>query len=86
MLRKTYSIHFLFFFSSKDGQVVAVAFAPDGTKIVSGSHDRNVKVWDVSTGNCVWTFAGHRYTNFQYCCCGWSLVPPILSLSSEVMK
>ncbi len=26
--------------------VVAVAFSPDGTKIVSGSHDKTIKVWD----------------------------------------
>ncbi len=27
-------------------EVVAVAFSPDGTKIVSGSHDKTIKVWD----------------------------------------
>ena len=26
--------------------VVSVAFSPDGTKIVSGSYDRTIKVWD----------------------------------------
>ncbi len=25
----------------------SVAFSPDGTKIVSGSHDMTIKVWDV---------------------------------------
>jgi WD40 repeat protein len=25
----------------------SVAFSPDGTKIVSGSHDRKIKVWDL---------------------------------------
>jgi WD40 repeat protein len=24
----------------------SVAFSPDGTKIVSGSHDKTIKVWD----------------------------------------
>ena len=24
----------------------SVTFSPDGTKIVSGSHDRTIKVWD----------------------------------------
>ena len=24
----------------------SVAFSPDGTKIVSGSYDRTIKVWD----------------------------------------
>jgi WD40 repeat protein len=26
--------------------VVSVAFSPDGTKIVSGSRDQTIKVWD----------------------------------------
>jgi WD40 repeat protein len=26
--------------------VMSVAFSPDGTKIVSGSRDRTIKVWD----------------------------------------
>ena len=28
------------------GSVYSVAFSPDGTKIVSGSADRTIKVWD----------------------------------------
>ena len=27
--------------------IMSVAFSPDGTKIVSGSHDRTIKVWDM---------------------------------------
>ena len=27
--------------------ITSVAFSPDGTKIVSGSDDKTIKVWDV---------------------------------------
>ena len=27
--------------------ILSVAFSPDGTKIVSGSYDRTIKVWDM---------------------------------------
>ena len=29
------------------GWVMSVAFSPDGTKIVSGSFDKTIKVWDL---------------------------------------
>ena len=32
---------------------------PDGRRIVSGSDDNTVKVWDAATGECVATLAGH---------------------------
>ena len=28
-------------------EITSVAFSPDGTKIVSGSYDRTIKVWDL---------------------------------------
>ena len=27
-------------------KITSVAFSPDGTKIVSGSYDKTIKVWD----------------------------------------
>ena len=33
---------------SKD--ISAVAFSPDGSRVISGSSDKNVKIWDVETG------------------------------------
>lgn len=35
--------------------VVAMAFAPDGTKIVSGSQDETLKLWDAQTGTLLRT-------------------------------
>jgi RNA polymerase sigma factor (sigma-70 family) len=40
------------------GQVFAVAFSPDGSKVASGSADGSVKLWDVSTAQEVLTLPG----------------------------
>ena len=32
--------------SAHSGSIFSVTFSPDGTKIVSGSDDRTIKVWD----------------------------------------
>ena len=32
---------------------------PDGRRVVSGSGDWTLKVWDVATGECVATLEGH---------------------------
>ena len=39
--------------------VASVAFSPDGSRIVSGSWDRTVKVWDASTGKELASFTEH---------------------------
>ena len=41
-------------------QVVCVAVLPNG-RIVSGSDDRTLKVWDASSGECLRTLTGHTY-------------------------
>jgi WD40 repeat protein len=38
--------------------VVALAVLPDG-KLASGSADVTVRVWDVASGACMLTLAGH---------------------------
>ena len=38
---------------------MSVAVFPDGRRVVSGSIDKTVKVWDAATGECVATLEGH---------------------------
>ena len=35
------------------GSVRSVSFSPDGSRIVSGSYDNTVRVWDAVSGECV---------------------------------
>ncbi|MBQ5892483.1 MAG: hypothetical protein IIW76_07950, partial [Bacteroidales bacterium] len=42
-------------------QVSSVAYSPDGTKIISGSDDKTIKIWDANTGECLQTLEGHLY-------------------------
>ncbi len=37
----------------------AIAFSPDSTKLVSGSSDRTIKIWDTQTGQCLKTLYEH---------------------------
>ena len=39
--------------------VSSVAFAPDGKTLATGSWDRTVKLWDVTTGKELATLKGH---------------------------
>ena len=34
-------------------QVTCLSVSMDGTKLVSGSHDCTVKIWDIFSGQCV---------------------------------
>ncbi|MEO0687083.1 MAG: WD40 repeat domain-containing protein, partial [Cyanobacteria bacterium J06649_11] len=44
-----------------DENIWSIAFSPDGTKIVSGSSDRTVKIWNSHSGQCLKTLSGHPY-------------------------
>lgn len=41
--------------------VLTLAVTPDGKKVISGSKDHSIRVWDVKTGQCVRTFYGHTH-------------------------
>ena len=41
--------------------VMSVSYSPDGTKVASGSEDRTVKLWDVTSGECLQTLEGHSH-------------------------
>ena len=42
------------------GEVRSVAFSEDGTRVVSGSGDQLVKIWNAVTGAEVSSFVGVR--------------------------
>ena len=42
-------------------RVMSVSFSPDGCKLASGSGDKTVKLWDVTSGKCLQTMKGHFY-------------------------
>ena len=39
--------------------IFSVAFSPDGNRLVSGSYDKSVKIWDVNAGRLLQTLGGH---------------------------
>lgn len=42
-------------------EVNSIAFSPDGKSLASGYRRKNIKLWDVSTGQLKKVFKGHRY-------------------------
>jgi WD40 repeat protein len=46
-------------FTGHTGDVTSVAISPDGRTALSGSHDKMLKLWDVTSGRELRTFTGH---------------------------
>jgi WD40 repeat protein len=46
-------------FEGHQGAVRSVAFAPNGPWMLSGSHDKSVRLWDLQSGKEVRRFVGH---------------------------
>eukprot|EP01031_Cornospumella_fuschlensis_P028635 gene28635-34570_t len=47
--------------------VVSVCLSTDGSRIVSGSWDNTIKVWDALSGECLQTFKGHYHWVSSVC-------------------
>ena len=43
------------------GEVLSVSYSPDGSTLASGSLDRTVRLWDVSSGQEIATLQGHTH-------------------------
>jgi WD40 repeat protein len=39
--------------------LVSSLITPDGSRIISGSDDNTLKLWDADSGNCILTLSGH---------------------------
>src|SRR5215510_13489542 len=47
-------------FEGHGGDVTSVAFSPDGARLLSGSHDSTMRLWDATSGQLIRTFFESR--------------------------
>jgi WD40 repeat protein len=43
------------------GAITALAFSPDGARLITAGADRLVKIWDPISGQEILSFKGHRH-------------------------
>ncbi|MGQ0626647.1 MAG: protein kinase domain-containing protein, partial [Phycisphaerales bacterium] len=55
----------LFELKGHNDRVFSAAFSPDGTRLVTASGDKTVRVWDTSTGSSLAELKGHSDTVFS---------------------
>ena len=48
-------------FVGHSSPVLSAVFSPQGWRIISGSADKTIKVWDMATGCCLQTLKGHAH-------------------------
>lgn len=46
-------------FTGHSAKVNSLAATPDGQRIVTGSQDKSVRIWDANSGKQLWSFQGH---------------------------
>jgi WD40 repeat protein len=51
-------IYLFHLFTGHSNVVTSVCFSRDGTRIVSGSYDKTVRIWNAVTGACEVTMEG----------------------------
>ena len=57
----------MYLLSGHANGVNSVAFSGDGSKVVSGSLDKTVKIWNVDSGKVIQTLSGEIDMNIYVC-------------------
>jgi WD40 repeat protein/tRNA A-37 threonylcarbamoyl transferase component Bud32 len=50
----------LYTYSGHNERVFALAWSPDGRRVVSGGYDHTLQVWDATTGREIFAYRGHQ--------------------------